>query len=132
MKHLPLMRIPEYDMERAARHLEDWIHDRLPLDEFVDVFASLVFPQHLVRSFWFSPAPQALEQHCLEVGGWAPNPFQSTTEAGSRFETCPAATLSAVLPACQPESLEQRANHIASLKLILKQWLKPYFFGGLL
>lgn len=38
------MRIPEYNMQRAADHLEMWINGCLPVDSFVDVSAFL--PMH--------------------------------------------------------------------------------------
>ena len=40
-KHLPMLRIPEYGLARAANHLEDWINGRLPPEPLHDVSAYL-------------------------------------------------------------------------------------------
>lgn len=42
-KHLGLTRIPEYNLQRGADHLEKWIDGLLPLEEFGDVS---VFPSN--------------------------------------------------------------------------------------
>ena len=50
-KHLPLMRTPEYNMERAENHLEKWIQGCLPVEPFGDVSALL--PINLCFDFLF-------------------------------------------------------------------------------
>ena len=36
-KHLPMMRIPEYNLRRAADHLEAWVEGRLPSEPLSDI-----------------------------------------------------------------------------------------------
>ena len=44
-KHLALMRTPEFEMKRAADHLERWVDGLLPKDPFVDISALLGFAE---------------------------------------------------------------------------------------
>ena len=64
-KHLPMLRIPEYGLARAARHLEDWIHGRLPVEDLHDVSACLglkIFQSFgSLLSFRFAAAPASSE-----------------------------------------------------------------------
>lgn len=84
-----MLRIPEYGLARAAKHLEDWIHGQLPVEDLHDVSARLGFDS------------QTLSWGAL---------------LSSRFAVAPASSEPTGRAKLKTQTLEQRANLVQRLR----------------